>query len=57
MKVYVISFCIPQAGVFGLVEPAFFDEAACQAEIARLKEEDDEVLFTMDELPIEVNLQ
>ena len=57
MKVFVITFCIPQAGVFGLVEPAFFDEAACQAEIARLKEEDDEVLFTMDELPIEVNLQ
>ncbi len=58
MNVYVITFCHAKAGVFGLIEEAFFEEAACKECLERLKLEDDlGIEYVMDELKVEVNLQ
>lgn len=57
MKVYVISFCHPEQGVFGLIGEAFFEEEKCKQTLHLLQEEEKDFEFTMDDLDVEVVLQ
>lgn len=57
MKVYVISFCHPEQGVFGLIGEAFFDEDKCEKALHILQEEDPDFEFVMDVLDVEVTIQ
>ncbi len=57
MKVYVISFCHPEQGVFGLIGEAFFEEEKCKQALHVLQEEEKDFEFTMDDLDVEVTIQ
>lgn len=58
MNVYVISFCHPQVGVFGLLETAYFDETDCKRALERMQLEDDlGIEYVMDSLNVEVAIQ
>ncbi len=58
MNVYVITFCHAQAGVFGLIETAFFDEDECKRALEQYRLEDEMgIEYVMDALNVEVTLQ
>lgn len=57
MNVYVISFCLPMEGVFGLVENAFFDEIEAKKALATLKHDQPDFEFVLDVLTVEMTLQ
>lgn len=58
MNVYIITFCHAQAGVFGLIETAFFDEEECKRALEKYKLEDDlGIEYVMDELKVGVTIQ
>lgn len=57
MNVYVISFCLPMEGVFGLVENAFFDEVEAKKALATLKHDQPDFEFVLDTLTVEMTLQ